>query len=313
MPCGREIRLRRVKSLRRWGIYFISLDAKHQISQFAEQIISPWAKRTISLFVKIKCFEYWTRSVSRGAEAPTEPAGETKSLCPCQKKALAFASAFFNEINPFRDFWNALRAWNTPAACEIAAAVRDLFHFTWCEASNFTICRANYFTVSEANDFTFCLDKTLWILGTERVKARSTALPAADEAVLRAGRHNEHCEAFHSPRLLHIILFRLWRKLIHYAPRPLPQKCEHFGIPPARQLCFWPKGSLVRVQHGAKIKNPVERRDFCFVLFNIYHSLNAHDSNEMHLSDIFEKFVLNEAQLNILMIRMCCLFSYVCL
>lgn len=53
----------------------------------------------------------------------------------------------------------------------------------------------------------------------------------------------------------------------------------------------------------AKIKNPVERRDFCFVLFNIYHSLNAHDSNEMHLSDIFEKFVLNKAQLNILMSR----------
>ena len=67
MPCGREIRLRRVKSLRRWGLYFISLDAKRQISQFAEQIISPWAKRTISLFVKIKCFEYWTQSVSRGA------------------------------------------------------------------------------------------------------------------------------------------------------------------------------------------------------------------------------------------------------
>lgn len=52
-----------------------------------------------------------------------------------------------------------------------------------------------------------------------------------------------------------------------------------------------------------KNKNPVERRDFCFVLFNIYHSLNAHDSNEMHLSDIFEKFVLNKAQLNILMSR----------
>lgn len=64
---------------------------------------------------------------------------------------------------------------------------------------------------------------------------------------------------------------------------------------------------------GTKIKNPVERRDFCFVLFNIYHSLNAHDSNEMHLSDIFEKFVLNKAQLNILMIRMCCLLGYVCL
>ena len=43
-----------------------------------------------------------------------------------RKKALAFASAFFNEINPFRDLWNALRAWNTPAACEIAAAVRNL-------------------------------------------------------------------------------------------------------------------------------------------------------------------------------------------
>ena len=43
------------------------------------------------------------------------------------KKALAFASAFFNEINPFRDLWNALRAWNTPTACEIAAAVRIYF------------------------------------------------------------------------------------------------------------------------------------------------------------------------------------------
>ena len=40
MPCGREIRLRRVKSLRRCGIYFISLDAKHQISQFTKWIIS---------------------------------------------------------------------------------------------------------------------------------------------------------------------------------------------------------------------------------------------------------------------------------
>ena len=64
----------------------------------------------------------------------------------------------------------APQMWNTPAACEIAAAVRDLFHFTWCEASNITICRANYFTVSEASDFAFCLDKTLWILGAERVE-----------------------------------------------------------------------------------------------------------------------------------------------
>ena len=92
-----------------------------------------------------------------------------------------------------------------------------------------------------------------------------------------------------------------------------PQNVSILGYPHARRLYFWPYASLVRVQHGAKIKNPVERRDFCFVLFNIYHSLNAHDSNEMHLSDIFEKFVLNKAQLNILMIRMCCLLGYVCL
>ena len=116
------------------------------------------------------------------------------------------------------------------------------------------------------------------------------------------------------PRWLHITRFRLWRKLIHYAPRPLPPKnVSILGYPHARRLCFWPYASLVRVQHEAKIKNPVERRDFCFVLFNIYHSLNAHDSNEMHLSDIFEKFVLNKAQLNILMIRMWRLLGYVCL
>ena len=174
MPCGREIRLRRVKSLRRWGIYFISLDAKHQISQFAEQIISPWAKRTISLFVWTKRFEYWARSVSR--------------------------------------------------------------------------------------------------LGAPRCLRQMKRCFEQEETTSIAKRSKR-----------------------------------------ARRLCFWPKGSLVRVQHGAKIKNPVERRDFCFVLFNIYHSLNAHDSNEMHLSDIFEKFVLNKAQLNILMIRMCCLLGYVCL
>ena len=55
---------------------------------------------------------------------------EVHGSSPCvstMKKALAFASAFFNEINLFRDLWNALRAWNTPAACEIAAAVRIYF------------------------------------------------------------------------------------------------------------------------------------------------------------------------------------------
>ena len=103
-----------------------------------------------------------TRSVLRGAGLRWRPLHEVQKhrpsrqarpspSAPAMKKALANASAFFNEINPFWDLWNALRAWNTPAACEIAAAVRDLFHFTWCEASNITICRANYFTVSEAN------------------------------------------------------------------------------------------------------------------------------------------------------------------
>ena len=92
------------------------------------------------------------------------------------KKAFAVANAFFSEIRSFgtseiSSMWNiALQMWNTPAArgerilfhiasqmwntsaaCEIAAAVRLCFTFTWCEASNFTICRANYFTVSEAN------------------------------------------------------------------------------------------------------------------------------------------------------------------
>ena len=40
------------------------------------------------------------------------------------------------------------------------------------------------------------------------------------------------------PRWLHITRFRLWRKLIHYAPRPLPPKCEHFGIPPCKATMF---------------------------------------------------------------------------
>ena len=53
-------------------------------------------------------FEAEARGACRGArvsggdlceaEAPTEPAGETKSFSPCPKKALAKASAFFYEI-----------------------------------------------------------------------------------------------------------------------------------------------------------------------------------------------------------------------
>ena len=53
------------------------------------------------------------RSVSRGAglrwrplhtkyaEAPTEPAGETKSFCPCQKERVAEVRLFFDkDLNP---------------------------------------------------------------------------------------------------------------------------------------------------------------------------------------------------------------------
>jgi hypothetical protein len=29
------------------------------------------------------------------AEAPTEPAGETKSFCPCQKETVTFVAVFF--------------------------------------------------------------------------------------------------------------------------------------------------------------------------------------------------------------------------
>ena len=43
----------------------------------------------------------------------TNPAGGAR------KKHLQKASAFFNEINPLRDLWNALRAWNMASPCEI--------------------------------------------------------------------------------------------------------------------------------------------------------------------------------------------------
>ena len=38
--------------------------------------------------------------------------GGSNPSSSAMKKALASASAFFNEINPLRDLWNALRAWN---------------------------------------------------------------------------------------------------------------------------------------------------------------------------------------------------------
>ena len=46
----------------------------------------------------------------------------------------------------------------------------------------------------------------------------------------------------------------------------------------------------------------IQRRDFCFVLFNICHSLNAQDfPMECTLQAFFKKFVLNKVQLNIIM------------
>ena len=93
----------------------------------------------------------------------------------------------------------------------------------------------------------------------------------------------------------------------------LSPKGKPFRNPRIGRLCFWPYASLVRVQHGAKIKNPVERRDFCFVLFNIYHSLNGVNFQWIAPFRYFFKIVVNKAQLNILMSRMWRLLGYVCL
>ena len=158
MPCGREIRLRRVKSPRRWGIYFISLDAKRQISQFAEQIISPWAKRTISLFVKIKCFEYWTRSVSR--------------------------------------------------------------------------------------------------LGAPRCLRQMKRCSEQEETTSIATRSSSSVAPYHSLSPL--------AKTHSLRTSSSPQNASILGHPPARRLCFWPKGSLVRVQQG----EPGKSTCICRCFFN---------------------------------------------
>ena len=138
------------------------------------------------------------------------------------KKALAFASAFFNEINPFRDLWNALRAWNTPTACEIAAAVRIYF----------------------------------------------ISLDAKHQI-------SQFVEQIISPWAKRTISLFVWTKRFEYwarsvsrlgAPRCLRQmkRCseqeETTSIATrskrARRLCFWPKGSLVRVQQGEPSQKP---------------------------------------------------------
>ena len=86
--------------------------------------ISSWAKRTISFEVKISLW-----------------------FCFDRKKDYSSEWSFFNEINP-SDLWNALCAWNIAMQCEIRLrrVIKDLFHFTWCKASNFTISVRNYFT-----------------------------------------------------------------------------------------------------------------------------------------------------------------------
>ena len=143
MPCGREIRLRRVKSLRRWGIYFISLDAKRQISQFAEQIISPWAKRAILLSVWIKRFEYWARSVSRGAGLQWRPLHEVQKHRP-SRQARPSPSAPAIDIKPFRSIWLYF-------FCSFSNTFSNTFNFLWLidTAWIFSICTKNRWYIKD--------------------------------------------------------------------------------------------------------------------------------------------------------------------
>ena len=46
-----------------------------------------------------------------------------------------------------------------------------------------------------------------------------------------------------------------------------PQKVSFWGTP-ARRLCFWPKGSLVRVQNGLAIHKPLEHHQLYMQLDN---------------------------------------------
>ncbi|HCK86759.1 MAG TPA: hypothetical protein DHW68_06935 [Ruminococcaceae bacterium] len=40
---------------------------------------------------------------ARSAEAPTEPAGETKSFCPCHEKSTCICKCFFQRNKSLRD------------------------------------------------------------------------------------------------------------------------------------------------------------------------------------------------------------------
>ena len=61
----------------------------------------------------------------------------TKTMC-----------AFFNEINPLRDLWNALRAWNTLRVWNALRRVRGFISFH-------IATKEQYFTIHEVNYFTF--------------------------------------------------------------------------------------------------------------------------------------------------------------
>ena len=83
--------------------------------------------------------------------------GGSNPSSSAMKKALASASAFFNEINPLRDLWNALRAWNMADAMWNACG-REWIYFISLSASaeNFTSAYGAYFTFCEAKYFTGC-------------------------------------------------------------------------------------------------------------------------------------------------------------
>ena len=116
------------------------------------------------------------------------------------------------------------------------------------------------------------------------------------------------------PRWLHITRFRLWRKLIHYAPRPLPPECEHFGIPPCKATMFLTARIVGSSPTGGKNKKSCRKTGFLFCIIQ-YLSFVKWGKFPMicTFKAFFGKIVLNKAQLNILMIRMCCLLGYVCL
>ena len=72
-----------------------------------------------------------------------------------QKKALAIASAFFNEINPLRDLWNALRAWNTLRVWNALRRVRGFisFHIATIGSNISQFLQENYFTYANTEYF----------------------------------------------------------------------------------------------------------------------------------------------------------------